>query len=214
MVLVPPPVRVRVKERLGQGRQVFSADNNHNNRRRRVGYSETQGAPLPHHSQVVYSGVGQHSSNLRLAGDCSAVLRGQFNSSNLRAVDFLGVLLINNSPLRAVDYLGVLQPNSNLLQVADCLGNNRPRVVDYLAVLQPNNNNPPRVVDCLGLPLPNSSLPRAVGASLLPLQHSRPNSLDRVLFSARQQQRARVYLGAWAQEHKALLHPQIFSVGR
>lgn len=223
LVLVPLPVRVR--ERLGRGRQVFSEDNNRNNRRRRVGYSETRGAALPHHSQAVYLGIGQRSSNLRLAVDCSAVLRGQLNSSsNLRqAVDFLGVPLLNSSPLRAVGYLGALQPNSNLLQAADCLGvppnNSRPRAADYLEVLQlnNNNNNPLRVVDCLGFLLPNSSLLRAVGclearphssqpqavvgASLLPLQHSRPNSLDQALFLVRQQRRAQVYLGAAAQEH-------------
>jgi hypothetical protein len=219
------------------------ADNNRNNRRRRrVGYSETQEAALPHHSQAVYLGVGQRSSNLRLAVDYSAVLPEQLNNSNLRqAVAFLGVLLLNSNPLRAVDYLGALQPNSNLLQAVDCLGvppnNNRPRaadylevlqlnnnnnnnplrVADYLAVLQLNNNNPLRVVGCLGVLLPNSSLLRAVdclearphssqpqavvGASLLPLQHSRPNSLDRALFSVRQQRRARVYLGASAPAH-------------
>jgi hypothetical protein len=259
LVLVPPPVRVRVRERLGRGRQVFSADNNRNNRRRRVGYSETRGAPLPHHSQAVYSGVGQRSSNLRPAVDCSPVLREQLNSSNLhlrqavdflgvpllnnnplRAVGYLGVPLLNNNPLRAVGYLGALQPNSNLLQAADCLGvpphnnrlqaadylevlqvnnnNNNPlRVADYLEVLQLNNNHPLRVVGCLGVLLPNSSLLRVVdcletrphssqpqavvGASLLPLQHSQPNSLDRALFSVRQQRRAQVYLGALAQEH-------------
>jgi hypothetical protein len=240
LVLVPPPVRVR--ERLGRARQVFLADNSRNNRRRRrVGYSETRGAALPHHSQAVYSGVGRRSSNLRLAVDYSAVLPEQLNNSNLRqAVAFLGVLPLNNNPLRAVDYLGALQPNSNLLQAADCLevppNNNRPRaadylevlqlsnnnnnplrVVDYLAVLQLNNNNPLRVAGCLGVLLPNSSLLRAVdclearphssqpqavvGASLLPLQHSRPNSLDRALFSVRQQRRARVYLGASAPAH-------------
>lgn len=255
LVLVPLPVRVRVRERLGR---VFSVDNNRNNRRRRVGYSETRQAALPRHSQAVYSEIGQRSSNLRLAVDCLAVLQ-QLNSSNLRqAVDFLAVPLLNSSPLRVVGYLGALQPNSNLLQAADCLGvplnNNRPRVVDYLEALQVNNNsnnllrladylevlqvnnnnnnllraadylevplvnnNPLRVVDCLGVLHPNSSLLRAVGcleaqphssqpqavvgASLLPLQHSRPNSLDRALFLVRQQHRAQVYLGALAQEH-------------
>jgi hypothetical protein len=219
------------------------ADNNRNNRRRRrVGYSETREGALPHHSQVVYSGIGQHSSSLRLAVDCSAVLREQLNNNNLRqAVDFLEVPLLNSSPLRAVGYLGALQTNSNMLQAADCLGvppnNNRPRaagylevlqlnnnnnnnplrVADYLEVLRLNNNNPLRAVDCLGVLLPNNSLLRAVGclearphssqpqavvgASLLPLQHSLPNSLDWALFSVRQQRLAQVYLGAWAQEH-------------
>jgi hypothetical protein len=231
-------------------------DNNRNNRRRRVGYSETRAAQ-PHHSQAVYSGVGQRISNLRLAVDCSAVLREQLNSSNLRqAVDCLGVPLLNSSPLRVVvGCLGALQPNSNLLRAAGCLGvppnNNRPRVVDYLEVLQVNNNNNNRVadysevpqvnnnnssplrvadylevpqvnnnnplwvVDCSGALHPNNSLLRAVaclevqphssqpravvGASLLPLRHSRPNSLDRALFLVRQQHR--IYLGASAQEH-------------
>jgi hypothetical protein len=191
LVLVPPPVRVRVRERLGRRRQVFLVDNNRNNRRRRVGYSETRGGALPHHSQAVYSGIGQrNSNNLRLAVDCSPVLPGQLSNSNLRqAVAFLGVPLLNSSPLRAVGYLGTLQPNSNLLQAADCLevppNNNRPRaadylelllvnnnnnnnnnnplqVADYLEVLQVNNNHPPRVVDCLRILLPNSSLLRAV----------------------------------------------------
>lgn len=225
LVLVPPSVRVKgVRERLGRGRQVFLADNNNrSNRRRRVGYSETPGAALPHHSQAVYSGVGQRSSSLRLAVDYSAALRELLNNSNLRqAVDFLGVPPLSNSPLRAVGYLEVLQPNSNLRQAADCLvvppNNNRPRVADYLEVLQVNNNNnnPLREVDCLGVLLnssllravgyleaqPRSSRPQAVvGASLLPLQHSLPNNLDRALFLVRQQRRAQVCLGASAQEH-------------
>ena len=229
LVLVPPPVRVRVRERLGRGLQVFLVDNNRNNRRRRrVDYSEIQGAALPRHSQAVYSGVGRRNSNLRLAVDYSAVLREQLNSSNLRqAVDFLGVPLLNSNPLRAVAYLGALQPNSNLLQAVDCLGvppnNNRPRVADYLEVLllSNNNNNPLRVAGCLAIlqrnnnnnnsllravdcleARPHSSQPQVVvGASLLPLLHNRPNSLDRVLFSVRQQRRARVYLGASAPEH-------------